>query len=111
MSIFLADENLIRGEDHVFETFDGIDDFDIASVLSQSTTQSVPLAASPLRVHRGFPQPFGKLRAGHIRVFLIDHIEIIRGTKQDLRHTIMDGSCSIGHRQGNSDEESAPLAD
>src|SRR5579872_2295646 len=33
VSGFFADEDLIRGEDHVFETFDRIDDFDIASVL------------------------------------------------------------------------------
>ena len=54
VSIFCADENLIGGEDHVFETFHGIDGFDLTSALLQNTTEDVPLAASlspgPLRI-------------------------------------------------------------
>src|SRR5437660_1087340 len=83
VTTFLADENLIGGEDHIFEAFDWVDGFDFTSLLMQDATESLPLAARFRTVH---------LRVfHHIRVFLIDDIEKIRGTEQDLRHTI-DGS-------------------
>src|SRR5450631_782755 len=94
VSDFLAGENLIGGEDHIFETLDCIDEFDLTSVLLQNATERFPLAARFHSVHCGFSRPFGKLRACHVRVFLIDDIEIIRRTEQDLRHTI-DGSWAL----------------
>ena len=67
------------------------DGFDFTTVLLQNATENFPLAARFHSVHCEFLRPFGKLRAGHVRIFLIDDIEIIRRTEQDLTHRI-DGS-------------------
>jgi hypothetical protein len=77
---FLADEYLIGGENHIFEARYWIDGFDLTSVLLQNTTESFPLAACLRWVDCGF--------SGHVGIFLIDDIEIIRRTKQDLAHTM-----------------------
>ena len=79
VSCFLADENLIRGEHHVFESWDGIDDMDLAAVLLHYATESFPLGARFRAVH---------LRLlGHVRIFYIHHIEIIRWTHEHVGHT------------------------
>ena len=44
-SRFLANEELVGGEDHILEPFDGIDRFNRASVLLQNTTEIFPLSA------------------------------------------------------------------
>src|SRR6202166_1896420 len=83
VSTLLADENLIRSEDHLFKAFDRIDSMKLASILLQNTTESFPLLTRFHPVDCGFSR--------HIRIFLIDDIEIIRRTEKNLKHTI-DGS-------------------
>lgn len=83
VSGFFADENLIRGEDHILEALDRIDGLDGASVLLQNATEILPLSACFDAIYRTF--------ARHVGIFLIHNIEIIRGTHEHGGHRA-DGS-------------------
>jgi hypothetical protein len=71
-----ADKNLIGGKDHVFEARGGSDGLDLASSMFQSGTKSLPLLLSPDAIDRRLP--------GHIRIFLVDDVEICGRTQEDL---------------------------
>ena len=82
VSCLFADENLIGSEHHVFEPRYGIDDVNLAAVLLHYATEFFPLSARFRAVH---------LRSrGHVGIFFIHHIEIIRWTHQHVPH-ITDG--------------------
>ena len=81
VTTFIAGENLVGGEDHVFETFDWNNGFELASALLQSITESFPLRTRFHSVHRAFSR--------HVGIFLIDHVEIGRRTQQNLGHRFM----------------------
>jgi len=79
VSCLLSNKNLVGGEDHVFESFHGIDRFDLTSALLQNTTEIFPLGA-------GF-HSVDCVISKHVWVFLIDDIKIIRRTDEHLGHT------------------------
>src|SRR4051812_7403784 len=79
VSRFFPNENLIRSEHHVFESWDGIDDMNLASILLHYATEFFPLGARFCAVHIRSLQ--------HVRIFNIHHIEIIRWTHQHVGHT------------------------
>ena len=83
VSGFFASEELVRGKDHVLETFDGIDGFNGASILFQNGTEILPLSARFCAVYC--------VLARHVRIFLIHDIEIIRSTHEHRGHR-RDGS-------------------
>ena len=83
ISGFFTGEYLIGGENHVLETFNGIDGFDGASALLQNATEILPLTA---RFHA-----IDCLRAQHVRIFLIHNIKIIWWTHERGGHST-DGS-------------------
>ena len=102
VSTFLARENLIGSEDHVFEALHWLDGCNLTSALLQNATEILPLAARFYTVHCEFSR--------HVGIFLINDIEIFRRTEQNLRHTI-DGSRPNGAEARNQRLRVGAIAD
>jgi len=102
ISGLFAGEDLVGGEDHVLETFDGIDGFDGASVLLQNVAEILPLAARFGAIHR--------MLAQHVRIFLIHYIEIIRWAHEHGGHR-RNGSGGDEGEASICDGESAETAE
>jgi hypothetical protein len=74
-SFMKSHKDLVGGEHHVFEGWDGVDGFYVASRCLEGTAESLPLLVSLLAIHTC---------VRHVGILPVDHIEEDRRTQQNL---------------------------